>query len=98
MVLELDGFPGMIELRMATEDYPLPRGYDPVTFQVAGETELEVWREHLDAVGAAHSPVKRRRTGQSIEFPTPDGVVLRLFTAPAGGFDAVPFQEQYVDH
>ncbi|MDQ1547908.1 MAG: hypothetical protein QOH69_2812 [Actinomycetota bacterium] len=97
VVLELDRFPGMIELRAATEDYPLRLGYDPVTFQVAGVTELGAWRDHLDAVGVGHSPIKHRRTGQSIEFPTPEGILLRLFTAPAGGFDRVPFQEQRVD-
>lgn len=98
VILELPGFPGMIEIRIATDDYPLHPGYDPVTFEVAGEAQLEDWLKHLDAVGANHSPIKRRRTGQSIEFTTPDGVLLRLFTAPVGGFDEVPFQEEHVDH
>jgi catechol 2,3-dioxygenase-like lactoylglutathione lyase family enzyme len=99
VVLELDGFAGMIEIRLATDDYPLPgAGYDPVTFEVADDAELARWLEHLDAVGEVHSSIKRRRTGQSIEFVTPDGTLLRLFTAPAGGFDEVPFQEQHVDH
>jgi glyoxylase I family protein len=98
VILELAGFPGMIEIRIATKDYPLPVGYDPITFEVADEEELERWLEHLAAVGATHSLIKRRRTGRSIEFSTPDGVLLRLFTAPVGGFDEVPFQEQHVDH
>lgn len=98
VILELTGFPGMIELRIATDDYPLHPGYDPVTFEVADEAELDAWLKHLDGLGANHSPIKRRRTGQSIEFTTPDGALLRLFTAPVGGFDEVLFQEEHVDH
>jgi catechol 2,3-dioxygenase-like lactoylglutathione lyase family enzyme len=99
VVLELPGFPGMIEIRIATDDYPLPvAGYDPVTFEVTDDAELQLWLEHLETVGALHTPIKRRRTGQSIELFTPDGALLRLFTAPVGGFDEVPFQEQHVDH
>lgn len=98
VILELPGFPGMVEVRVATDDYPVPAGYDPVTFQVADDAALDAWLAHLDDVGATHTPVKQRRTGRSIEFSSPDGVLLRLFTAPAGGFDEVPFQEQRVDH
>jgi glyoxylase I family protein len=98
VVLALHGFPGMIEIRVAMDDYPLPVGYDPVTFQVATDAELDAWLVHLGRLGVSHSPIKRRRTGRSIEFTTPDGVLLRLFTAPSGGFDEVPFQEQHVDH
>ncbi len=98
VILELRGFAGMIELRIATEQYPLTVGYDPVTFLVTDDAELERWLEHLDAVGAQHSPIKRRRTGKSIEIFTPDGVLLRVFTAPVGGFDEVAFQELHVDH
>ena len=97
VILQLAGFPGMVELRIATDDYPLPAGYDPVTFQVADDAELERWFDHLEKYGVDHSPIKRRRTGRSIEFFSPDHVVLRLFTAPIGGFDEVPFQEQHVD-
>jgi catechol 2,3-dioxygenase-like lactoylglutathione lyase family enzyme len=97
VILELPGFPGMIELRIATDDYLLTAGYDPVTFEVADDA-LEAWLAHLDAVGVRHSPIKRRRTGRSIEFSTPDGVLLRLFTAPIGGFEAVAFQEHQIDH
>lgn len=98
VILSLDGFPGMVELRIATPDYVLTPGYDPVTFEVADEDALDGWLTHLEANGVEHSPIKQRRTGRSIEFFTPDGVLLRLFTAPTGGFDAVPFQEQHVDH
>ena len=97
VVLELTGFHGMIELRIATEDYVLPVGYDPVTFEVPDDAALEAWLTHCQSVGAIHSSIKRRRTGQSLEISTPDGVLIRLFTAPLGGFDEVPFQEQIVD-
>lgn len=98
VIVELEGFPGMVELRVAAEDYPVPDGYDPVTFEVADDAALDAWLAHLDAVGADHSPIKQRRTGRSLEVLTPDGVLIRLFTAPVGGFDEVPFQEQNVDH
>jgi glyoxylase I family protein len=98
VILQLEGFPGMVELRTATELYPLREGYDPVTFEVADDAALESWLRHLDAAGAEHSPIKRRRTGKSIEITSPDGVIVRLFTAPDGGFTSVSFREQGVDH
>ncbi|WP_410625576.1 VOC family protein [Amycolatopsis sp. cmx-8-4] len=98
VILELPGFPGMIELRIAEDSYPARPGYDPVTFEVPDDAALEAWAEHLRTAGAASTPIKRRRTGRSIEVEGPDGIVVRLFTAPAGGFGAVPFQERDVDH
>lgn len=98
VVLALAGFPGMVELRVATEDYPLRSGYDPVTFEVPEDAALDAWFAHVKSIGVDHSPIKRRRTGRSLEITSPDGILLRLFTAPDGGFDAVAFQEQSVDH
>ncbi|GGF22608.1 VOC family protein [Subtercola lobariae] len=98
VILELTGFAGMVELRVATAEYPLRPGYDPVTFEVADDEALAGWLRHVERVGAAHSPIKQRRTGRSLEIRTPDDTIIRLFTAPAGGFDEVPFQETHVDH
>ncbi len=98
VILELPGFPGMIELRIAEAGYPARPGYDPVTFAVPDDAALDAWAEHLRTAGAACTPIKRRRTGRSIEVAGPDGIVVRLFTAPADGFGAVPFQEHDVDH
>lgn len=98
VILELPGFPGMVELRIATEDYPVPRGYDPVTFEVPDEGTLDAWHRHLTSEQVDCSEIKRRRTGRSVEFTTPEGALLRLFTAPAGGFRQVVFQEDHVDH
>lgn len=97
VILQLAGFPGMLELRLADAGYPLRADYDPVTFEVASAQSLEAWAAHLDDAGVARSAIKQRRTGQSLEFCTPDGTLLRLFTAPEGGFDAVTFQEEHVD-
>lgn len=98
VVIELDGFPGTIELRIATESYPLRSGFDPVTFEVPSDENLDAWLQHLTSVGAAHTPIKQRRTGRSIEITSPDGTIVRLFTAPVGGFEKVNFQEDRVDH
>ncbi|WP_399345172.1 VOC family protein [Umezawaea sp. Da 62-37] len=98
IVLELPGFPGMIELRIAEEGYPVRSGYDPVTFEVPDDAALEAWFEHLRAAHVTHTPIKQRRTGRSIEVDGPDGIVVRLFTAPIGGFGTVPFQEREIDH
>lgn len=97
VVLELDGFPGMLELLIETDSCAVPVGYDPITFEVANDESLAAWWEHLDSVGESPSPIKRRRTGRSIEVVTPDGIVVRFFTAPPDGFDKVPFQEEHVD-
>lgn len=98
VIMSLENFPGMIELRVATDTYSLAAGYDPVTFEVASDEALDGWLVHLNEVGATHSPIKQRRTGRSIEIVSPDGVLIRLFTAPVGGFKTVPFQEAHVDH
>jgi catechol 2,3-dioxygenase-like lactoylglutathione lyase family enzyme len=98
VVVELDGFPGTIELRVATENYPLRTGFDPITFQVPNDESLDDWLEHLSAEGASPSPIKQRRTGRSIEVTSSDGILIRLFTAPVGGFDNVAFQEDRADH
>ena len=98
VILELPGFPGMIELRLRTPEYAGPEGYDPVTFEVADDEALDAWFRHVERLGVVHSPVKQRRTGRSLEITTPDRTLIRFFTAPVGGFTEVPFQEQHVDH
>jgi catechol 2,3-dioxygenase-like lactoylglutathione lyase family enzyme len=98
IIIDVPGFPGMVELRLATPGYPRPTvGYDPITFEVADDAAIDDWVSRLDELGVAHSPKKQRRTGSSLEFSTPDGTLLRLFTAPEGGFDKVQFQEDQVD-
>jgi len=98
IILQLPGFPGMVELRIATTDYPQPTtGYDPITFEVADDAAIDDWANRLDQLGVEHSAKKQRRTGSSLEFSTPEGTLLRLFTAPAGGFGTVTFQEEHVD-
>ena len=97
VILSLAGLPAMIGLRIATAEYPLRPGYDPITFEVPDRASLGGWVAHLDRAGVAHTPIKQRRTGHSLELETPDGTLLRFFTAPANGFDAVAFQEEHVD-
>ena len=85
VILQLEGFPGMVELRIATEQYPLREGYDPVTFEVPGHAALESWLRHLDAAGAEHSPIKRMENAitPANQVPTSQGV-MRCQTLGAG--------------
>ncbi|UQN31491.1 VOC family protein [Brachybacterium kimchii] len=89
VIVQLPGLDVPVELREAPAAAAALDGYDPVTFGVADRAALDLWVEHLDARGVAHSPVISGFIGDLIELRTPDGLALRLYTDPAGGFDTV---------
>ncbi|WP_448006696.1 VOC family protein [Agromyces bauzanensis] len=91
VILEVPGVPGVLQLRQS--DVRLPAGYDPLTLQVADVAALEAWAERLDTLGVPHTGVLVKRTGHGLELPTPEGTVLRFYTAPQGGFGKVEFRE-----
>jgi catechol 2,3-dioxygenase-like lactoylglutathione lyase family enzyme len=53
-------------------------GLDHLSFAVAGEAELEAWRDHLDALGIAHSPLRDYGYGLAITLSDPDGIALEF--------------------
>ena len=93
VVLRLSGLSVPIKLQLQPEAVAALRGYDPVTLGVADVADLERWISHLDEHGIAHSPVTPARIGHSVSLTDPDGTLLRLYTAPAGGLDQAPFTE-----
>jgi catechol 2,3-dioxygenase-like lactoylglutathione lyase family enzyme len=93
IVVRLDGLDTLIELRRTAEDAGNDPGYSPITFAVADAGELESWDEYLDALEIEHSAIARRRVGASLDFRSPDGVPLRLYTFPEGSFEAVNLVE-----
>lgn len=63
------------------------RGFDPVSFAVDGQDDLERWVEHLDGVGVKHSPIVEASVGWLLVFDDPDGITLHLYTWAEHGID-----------
>lgn len=89
VILTLPGVAVPTELRLAPDAAKATAGYDPITFGVADEAALDRWITHLDALGVAHSPKIAGFIGRLIEFRTPDGLAIRVYTDPPNGFAAV---------
>lgn len=68
-----------------------------MTFCVADRAALEAWLAHLDAASVEHSPVINGYIGQLIGLRTPDGLAVRLYTDPVGGFDGVEMRQDQAD-
>jgi hypothetical protein len=97
VVMVLPGVDVRLELRLAPAAAEAVAGYDPVTFGVADRAALNDWVAHFDACGVKHSPVITGYIGHVVELTTPDGIPIRLYTDPEGGFDAVNFDREHAD-
>jgi catechol 2,3-dioxygenase-like lactoylglutathione lyase family enzyme len=62
-------------------------GFDPVSFAIADRAAADAWVDHLDALGVQHSPVIDGTLGWALDFPDPDGTVLRLYSTERHGLD-----------
>jgi catechol 2,3-dioxygenase-like lactoylglutathione lyase family enzyme len=80
VIMMLPGLEVPTGLRLAPTAAAAVAGYDPVTFGVADNAALDDWISHLDAVGVEHSPVIAGFVGHLIEFRTPDGLAIRVYT------------------
>jgi catechol 2,3-dioxygenase-like lactoylglutathione lyase family enzyme len=78
-VLAVPGLDVPLQLRVG-EPVPVPAGFEPVTFAVRDRTALDAWVAHLDALGVPHPPATTARVGDSVQFTSPDGTPLRLYT------------------
>lgn len=84
VIIRIPGLNGVVQLRGATDQRPVQAGYDPVTFEVADRNALEAWTKHFDSCAVRHSAITRRRAGDALDFSTPDGLTLRLYTTLTG--------------
>jgi catechol 2,3-dioxygenase-like lactoylglutathione lyase family enzyme len=78
-VLAVPGLDVPLQLRVG-EPVSVPAGFEPVTFSVRDRADLDAWVAHLDALGVPHPPVTTARVGDSVQFTSPDGTPLRLYT------------------
>jgi catechol 2,3-dioxygenase-like lactoylglutathione lyase family enzyme len=93
-------WPGMdvpCELRLAPKTAKAVAGFDPVAFGVADERALQEWIEHFDAVGAEHTGVINSFVGKMVQVTSPDGLAIRLYVAPVGGFANAEFRPDLAD-
>ncbi len=60
-------------------------GLDHVGFAVGQRQDLDVWEEHLAALGVEHSPVADTDVGSALVFRDPDHIQLELwYSKPSG--------------
>lgn len=86
VIMLLPGVAIPVELRLNPVVATAIAGFDPVTLGVDGIEDLRAWVAHLDAVGIEHSPILTGFIGHLIEFRTPDGLCVRIYTNPSNGF------------
>ena len=97
-MMHLPGVGAPVELRHASKAAEAVAGYDPVTFGVKDKDTLDLWVQHLDAVGVKHRPpVVTGYIGHVIGVDTPDGLAIRIYTDPVGGFENVEFSTGQAD-
>jgi hypothetical protein len=72
-------------------------GFDPVAFGVTDEQALQGWIEHFDAVGAEHTDAINSFVGKMVQVTSLDGLAIRLYVAPAGGFANAEFRPDLAD-
>ncbi|HMC53502.1 MAG TPA: VOC family protein [Acidimicrobiales bacterium] len=58
-------------------------GLDHLSLAVADLATLRAWREHLDRVGVAHSPIAEDPFGPVLVFRDPDDIQLELVVGAA---------------
>ncbi|MFI9382124.1 VOC family protein [Kutzneria sp. NPDC052558] len=97
VILAVPGLDVPVELRLSPEMARAMAGYDPVTFSVADDAALARWIAHLDSVGIEHSPPLRGFAGQLITLSTPDGVVIRLYTALPADPSTIDMNPEHTD-
>lgn len=97
VIIMLPGVEVPVQLQLAPAAAEAIAGYDPVTFGVVDRAALDRWIEHFDAIGVAHTPVISGFIGSLIELTTPDGLAVRFYTDPEGGFAAVEFDREHAD-
>jgi catechol 2,3-dioxygenase-like lactoylglutathione lyase family enzyme len=93
VIMTVPGLDMPIQLRRFGAQDPAPSGWIPVSFGVADRAELDRWVVHLDACGVEHSSVRHARVGHAVDFTTPDGVGIQLYTELADGLHSVTFVE-----
>ncbi|MFJ9363945.1 VOC family protein [Nocardia sp. NPDC101769] len=86
VIMMLPGVAIPVELRLNPLAATAIAGFDPVTLGVDGVEGLRRWAAHLDEVGVEHSPIITGFIGHLIEFRTPDGLCVRIYTNPPNGF------------
>ncbi|GAA3713830.1 hypothetical protein GCM10022224_094280 [Nonomuraea antimicrobica] len=93
VIMRMPGLAFPVQLRESTTMAPVIAGYEPVTFGVTDRAALERWATHLDECGVRHSGIKKARIGEAVDFTSPDGTRLRLYTLPVRGYDDTEFVE-----
>lgn len=93
-ILQLPGDAPLLELRRDIEAAHGADGYTPIVFGVGDRAGLDRWVQHFDAAQVRHSVITPRRVGECVDVSSPDGLVLRFYTDPIGGFAQVRFDEK----
>jgi catechol 2,3-dioxygenase-like lactoylglutathione lyase family enzyme len=87
IMMTMPGLEFPVQLRYSPDQGSVVAGYRPITFGVADVAELRRWCTHLDECGIAHSGMQQARVGQTVDFSSPDGTTMRLYTLPVDGVE-----------
>ena len=70
-----------LALRLDPERAAALSGFDPVALAVPTRDDVQVWAEHLDAVGQQHGGVVTGHLGGAVlvGLHDPDGIEIRLY-------------------
>lgn len=80
-ILKVPGFgETVLELRLNPDQAKAQAGFDPLTLAVQDQAALQVWIQHLDKLGVAHSGVLTAIYAWLVVFEDPDQHRLRLYT------------------
>lgn len=97
VMLDLPGIAFPVELRHAPDAAAAVAGYDPVTLGVHDEHALDQWLAHFDTEGVTHTGKVTGFIGTLVAVTSPDGLPIRLYTDPPGGFDNVTMRPEQAD-
>lgn len=97
--LALPGVDPLLELRLDPSSARRIAGFDPLTFAVNTQTDLQQWAEHFDEAGTEHSPPLRGLVGWILVIRTPDGLPVRLHTKESHPWDpeGADFDSQWLN-
>jgi catechol 2,3-dioxygenase-like lactoylglutathione lyase family enzyme len=90
VILDVPGLGTLLELRHDAAKARAQAGFDPISLAVESRHDLECWGNHLDSVGAPHSPMLAGLAGWLVVIEDPDGLRLRLYTHETHGPDIPP--------
>lgn len=85
----------MVEVRINPTQAQAQKGWDPITWMVKTQSDLEDWLRYFDRKGVKHSRVLKGVQGWMLAAEDPDLKHVRLYTQETHEWDDDPDQDDY---